>query len=82
MNPAKAIIAKSANKREAARPHGALTTDLLILEDGTILAHNLTPALAKVLRKVSLCDLHLQLEKSAKRLAHRPSGNPSHELRD
>ncbi len=73
MNAANAISAKSANERQAARSRRALTSDLLILEDGTLLAHNLTPAIAEVLRKVSPRDERLQLHKTAKRPAGRQS---------
>ncbi len=33
-----------------------LVTDLLILSDGTVLAHNLTPVMAALLATIHICD--------------------------
>ena len=38
----------------------ALNTDLLILPDGRVLAHNLTPALAELLRELNPDDPQIQ----------------------
>jgi hypothetical protein len=49
-------------RREAGRRQGKgrtrrqVATDILILSDGTVLAHNLTPGMANVLHKVNPKD--------------------------
>jgi hypothetical protein len=38
---------------------GALVSELLILPDGRVLIHNLTPVLAEILKRLGLCDEEL-----------------------
>ncbi|HTY86884.1 MAG TPA: hypothetical protein VMB80_05410 [Candidatus Acidoferrum sp.] len=52
-----------------------LTTELLVLPDGRILVHNLTPPLAELLHELNPDD-----EQIASRLTPRASGSISHEL--
>jgi len=42
--------------REKRRPRPPLATDILVLSDGTLLAHNLTPVMASVLHQLNPQD--------------------------
>jgi len=42
--------------REKRRSRRALATDILVLSDGTLLAHNLTPVMASVLHQINPQD--------------------------
>ncbi|MFZ0826288.1 MAG: hypothetical protein WAO02_02590 [Verrucomicrobiia bacterium] len=57
------------------RPNSGLTTELLILPDGRILVHNLTPVFAGLLRELNPDD-----EQISSRVTRHPP--PSHELQD
>ncbi len=47
------------------QPAEPAATDLLILSDGTVLAHNLTPAMAAVLHKLNPQDETMRLRSLA-----------------
>jgi hypothetical protein len=47
---------KAAQKQRSQRTRRAVATDILILSDGTVLAHNLTPGMADVLHKLNPKD--------------------------
>jgi hypothetical protein len=46
-------------RQQARRPRRAATSELLILEDGRILAHNITPPMLEVLRILNREDAEL-----------------------
>jgi hypothetical protein len=48
--------AGSAGRRRGASVRSVATAEFLILSDGTVLAHNLTPAMADVLRALNPKD--------------------------
>ena len=48
--------AQAGHGRDKPRIRRAVATDILILSDGTVLAHNLTPGMAKVLHELNPKD--------------------------
>ena len=68
------------------RPAREVTAELLILADGRVLARNLTPALAQVLREVNPDDTAMGRRAAGDtsppvrqaRPAHSPATHPSH----
>jgi hypothetical protein len=64
--------------RQANRACTGTSEDILILTDGRILAHNLTPAMAAVLRELNPNDERMR--KRAKVMGEKSKG--SHEFRE
>jgi hypothetical protein len=62
--------------RQASSGEAQGHTQLLLLPDGRILVHNLTPAMAEILQQIAPDDLPMQ---QRRRLASpcRPGGNPT-----
>jgi len=46
--------------RKASERRRWVTSDFLILSDGTVLAHNLTPAMAAILKRVNPRDVNMR----------------------
>jgi len=72
--------AKTGQTRGKGRTQRPLATDLLILSDGTVLAHNLTPVMATVLHKLNPHDATIRARARCRRkqaastgAAHAPS---------
>jgi hypothetical protein len=64
--------------RGKGRTRRPLTTDILILSDGTVLAHNLTPVMATVLRKLNPKDKTIKARaRSRKPTSGRRRGLPN-----
>ena len=70
--------AQTAQTRGKGRTQRPLATDLLILSDGTVLAHNLTPVMAKVLHKLNPKDetIRARAARSRKRPTHTGAARP------
>jgi hypothetical protein len=68
--------------RKAGQRHGKgrtrreVATDILILSDGTVLAHNLTPGMAKVLHKLNPKDKAIKARAGRKRKEPTDAGPP------
>lgn len=62
--------AHGSSGRGKRRTGQAAATDILILSDGTVLAHNLTPGMAAVLRKINPKDALMQARASGRRRSH------------
>ena len=71
----RAQTGQTRGKRRTQRP---LATDLLILSDGTVLAHNLTPVMATVLHKLNPHDatIRARAARSRRRPAHTGAARP------
>jgi len=74
--------AKTGQTRGKGRTQRPLATDLLILSDGTVLAHNLTPVMATVLHKLNPHDATIRARARCRRkqaasagAAHTPSSS-------
>jgi hypothetical protein len=52
------------------KPNFDAQSEFLILPDGSVLAHNLTPALARVLAELNPRDPAMRRRAGAKRLSH------------
>jgi hypothetical protein len=69
--------------REKRRPRPPLATDILVLSDGTLLAHNLTPVMASVLHQLNPQDESFKARAGRNRRqpattgAERPTSNPT-----
>ena len=61
-------------------PEAPLTTELLLLPDGRILVHNLTPVFAGLLEALNPADAHLAPRAGAMHKDPSPSQVPDHEL--
>lgn len=60
--------------RDKRRTRCPVATDILILSDGTVLAHNLTPGMAKVLHKLNPNDQAIKARAGRKRKEATGSG--------
>lgn len=68
--------AKAGHRRDKRRTRCAVATDILILADGTVLAHNLTPGMAKVLHKLNPKDKAIKARAGRKRKEPTDAGPP------
>jgi hypothetical protein len=66
---------KARHRPSRARP---ADSDILILSDGTVMAHNLTPAMATVLHKLNPRDETIRAR--AGRIRKQPGKHPIHPL--
>jgi len=62
--------------RGKGRAQRSLATDLLILSDGTVLAHNLTPVMATVLHKLNPHDATIRARARCRRKQPASAGDP------
>jgi hypothetical protein len=58
---------QAGKERRKGRTRRQVATDILILSDGTVLAHNLTPGMANVLHKLNPKDETIQARAGRKR---------------
>jgi hypothetical protein len=61
-------------------PGAPLTTELLLLPDGRVLVHNLTPVFAGLLETLNPADIHITPRAGTTHTAPSPSRVPDHEL--
>jgi hypothetical protein len=55
-------------KERAATPAGTATSEILILADGQVLAHNISPAMARVLTKLDPANEAMRLRAEPDRI--------------
>ena len=63
------------SKADASRGAEPLLSDLLIMADGTVLAHNLTVPLARILHELNPEDLSMRQRAQARNTAKIPAVN-------